>query len=81
MSVSDTQEPIIKHRTFDPESRTLKKHGPTDDVEMEDTVEKKVEGLAEAIIAEDAERRAQDLVSTSFRWFGMLNSTPYTGFV
>ncbi|KAI0934662.1 hypothetical protein AcW1_006111 [Taiwanofungus camphoratus] len=58
---SDTQEPIIKHRTFDPESRTLKKHGPTDDVEMEDTVEKKVEGLAEAIIAEDAERRAQDL--------------------
>lgn len=31
---------------------------------MEDTVEKKVDGLADQIIAEDAERRAQDLVST-----------------
>lgn len=30
---------------------------------MEDTVEKKVDGLAEQIIAEDAERRAQELVS------------------
>ena len=29
---------------------------------MEDTVEHQVEGLAEKIIAEDAERRAQDLV-------------------
>lgn len=28
---------------------------------MEDTVEKKVDGLAEAIISEDKERRAQDL--------------------
>ncbi|CCM04402.1 uncharacterized protein FIBRA_06579 [Fibroporia radiculosa] len=55
---SDT---VIKHRTFDPERRTLKKHTPDDDVVMEDTVEKKVEGLAHAIIAEDAERRAQDL--------------------
>lgn len=31
-----------------------------------DTVEKNVEGLAEQIIKEDAERRAQDLVSP--RW-------------
>ena len=30
---------------------------------MEDTVEHQVDGLAERIIAEDAERRAQDLVS------------------
>ena len=29
---------------------------------MEDTVEHRVDGLAEKIIAEDAERRAQDLV-------------------
>ena len=55
-------EPVIKNRTFDPETRTLKKHTPGDDVEMEDTIEKKVEGLAEQIIAEDAEKRAQDLV-------------------
>lgn len=39
---------------------------------MEDTVEQKIEGVAEQIIAEDAERRAQDLVRriTRFiRWF------------
>ncbi|KAJ3479095.1 hypothetical protein NLI96_g9304 [Meripilus lineatus] len=62
--VEDTDvsvEPVIKNRTFDPETRTLKKHTPGDDVEMEDTIEKKVEGLAEQIIAEDAEKRAQDL--------------------
>ncbi|KAH8106870.1 mRNA splicing factor [Cristinia sonorae] len=52
--------PVIKNRLFDPNTRTLKKRG-TEDVEMEDTVEKKVEGLAEQIIAEDAERRQQDL--------------------
>ncbi|GJE96451.1 mRNA splicing factor [Phanerochaete sordida] len=55
-----TDEPIIKHRTFDPERRTLKKHTNDEDVEM-DTVEKEVEGLAEKIIQEDAERRAQEL--------------------
>ncbi|KZT09722.1 mRNA splicing factor [Laetiporus sulphureus 93-53] len=54
-------EPVIKHRTFDPETRTLKKHTHEDDIVMEDTVEKQVEGLAETIIKEDAERRAQDL--------------------
>ncbi|KIP06031.1 hypothetical protein PHLGIDRAFT_46883, partial [Phlebiopsis gigantea 11061_1 CR5-6] len=53
-------EPVIKHRTFDPTTRTLKKHVNDDDVEM-DTVEKNVEGLAEEIIKEDAERRAQEL--------------------
>lgn len=53
---------MIKNRTFDPETRTLKKHAQSEDVDMEDTVEKKVEGLAESIIAEDAERRAQELV-------------------
>ncbi|KAI0723750.1 mRNA splicing factor, partial [Cerioporus squamosus] len=57
-------EPVIKHRSFDPETRTLKKrtNAHDEDVEMEeDTVEHRVEGLAEKIIAEDAERRAQDL--------------------
>ena len=50
---------------------------------MEDTVEKKVEGLAEQIIAEDAEKRQQDLVSYPFsfgrsltdRWVGRIYST------
>ncbi|KAJ7510107.1 cwf18 pre-mRNA splicing factor-domain-containing protein [Mycena galericulata] len=55
-------EPIIKSRNFDPESRTLKKRAIiSDDVEMEDTVERDVAGLAENIIAEDEERRAQEL--------------------
>ncbi|KAI0071754.1 mRNA splicing factor [Panus rudis PR-1116 ss-1] len=58
---AEPEEPVIKHRLFDPEKRTLKKHTPEDDVIMEDTIEKKVEGLAEKIIAEDTERRAQEL--------------------
>ncbi|KAK0500660.1 mRNA splicing factor [Armillaria luteobubalina] len=52
---------IIKNRNFDPESRTLKKRARQEDVEMEDTVEKNVEGVAEQIIAEDEQRRAQEL--------------------
>jgi coiled-coil domain-containing protein 12 len=56
-------EPVIKSRNFDPESRTLKKRAIiSDDVEMEDTVERDVAGLAEKIITEDEERRAQELV-------------------
>ncbi|KAF9653073.1 mRNA splicing factor [Thelephora ganbajun] len=54
-------EPFIKNRNFDPETRTLKKRGNDEDVEMEDTVERNVEGLAEQIIREDAEKRAQEL--------------------
>jgi len=53
-------EPVIRNRLFDPETRTLKKH-VSDDVEMGDTVEKNVDGLAEKIIADDAERRQQEL--------------------
>ncbi|KAI0724988.1 cwf18 pre-mRNA splicing factor-domain-containing protein [Fomitopsis betulina] len=58
---SGLAESVIKHRTFDPERRTLKKHTREDDEHMEDTVEKKVEGMAEAVIEEDQQRRAQDL--------------------
>lgn len=54
--------PLLKNRNFDPVSRTLRKRNQGDDVEMEDTVEKNVEGLAENIIAEDEQRRAQELV-------------------
>ncbi|KAJ7087799.1 mRNA splicing factor [Mycena epipterygia] len=59
---SSPAEPVIKSRNFDPESRTLKKRAIIpDDVDMEDTVERDVAGLAENIIAEDEERRAQEL--------------------
>ncbi|KAF9792369.1 mRNA splicing factor [Thelephora terrestris] len=53
--------PLIKNRNFDPETRTLKKRGNDEDVEMEDTLERNVEGLAEQIVAEDAQKRAQEL--------------------
>ncbi|KIK59549.1 hypothetical protein GYMLUDRAFT_1004355 [Collybiopsis luxurians FD-317 M1] len=53
---------LIKNRNFDPESRTLKKHAAAnDDVEMVDTVEKNIEGLAEEVIQEDEEKRAEEL--------------------
>ena len=55
-------EPIIKNRNYDPESRTLKKRTREDDAMMQDTVEKNVEGLAQKIITEDEQRRAQELV-------------------
>ena len=54
-------EPLVKSRNFDPESRALKKR-TLEDAEMEDTVENRVKGLAEQIIADDEKRRAQELV-------------------
>ncbi|KAF8077728.1 mRNA splicing factor [Lyophyllum atratum] len=53
------QELVIKSRNFDPESRTLRKRDPVKDTD--DTIERNVEGLAETIIAEDEQRRAQEL--------------------
>jgi len=53
-------EPLIKNRNFDPDSRTIRKHA-NDDVVMQDTVEVQVKGLAEQILAEDEELRAQEL--------------------
>ncbi|KAF8590075.1 mRNA splicing factor [Ramaria rubella] len=55
----DSQSLTLKQRNFDPETRTLRKRDPTS--AQEDTVEKNVEGMAEQIIAEDAERRQQEL--------------------
>lgn len=55
-----TPEPLVGGRNFDPISRTLKKRTNAD--ELEDTVEKNVKGLAEMIIAEDEEKRQQELV-------------------
>ncbi|TRM62531.1 mRNA splicing factor [Schizophyllum amplum] len=58
-----TDESVLKHRNFDPASRQAKKYSTKAeaDVLMQDTVEKEVEGLAERIVAEDEERRAQEL--------------------
>ncbi|EIW84915.1 mRNA splicing factor [Coniophora puteana RWD-64-598 SS2] len=50
---------VILNRNYDPETRTLKKRGHDDDIE--DTIEKNVEGMAEMIIAEDEQRREQEL--------------------
>lgn len=56
------KEPFrFRQRNFDPETRTLRKHNAAE--EQEDTVENQVKGLAEKIIAEDEERRNQELVS------------------
>jgi len=49
----------FRQRNFDPETRTLRKHTKAD--EPEDTVENAVKGVAEQIIAEDEERRKQEL--------------------
>ncbi|KAF8319410.1 mRNA splicing factor [Clavulina sp. PMI_390] len=49
----------FKPRNYDPETRTIKKRALGE--AEEDTVENTVEGLAERIVAEDEERRAQDL--------------------
>ena len=62
MNTNFRDKPVIKNRSFDPVTRTLRKHDRTEDAVMEDTVEKNVDGLVEKIIAEDEERRSQELV-------------------
>lgn len=67
---------ILKSRNFDPESRTIKKRvRGGEDVEMQDTVEKDVQGLAENIIIEDEQNRAQELVSAA------LHANSYPGYL
>lgn len=58
---SSTTHFAFKQRNFDPETRQARKRGVGEG--GEDTVEKAVEGLAEEIVQEDEERRAEDLVS------------------
>lgn len=60
-----SSEPILSRRNFDPQSRTLRKRTQDDDENMEDTVERDVAGLADQIVAEDEETRAQDLDLTN----------------
>ncbi|KAG9012081.1 hypothetical protein FRB94_011777 [Tulasnella sp. JGI-2019a] len=58
--VNSSKEPFrFRQRNFDPETRTLRRHAKAG--EEEDTVEKQIAGVAEQIIAEDEERRKQDL--------------------
>ena len=59
--ISCREEPTLSTRNFDPETRTLRKRDKEEN-ENEDTIEKNVAGLAEKILAEDEERRAQELV-------------------
>ncbi|KAI0256866.1 cwf18 pre-mRNA splicing factor-domain-containing protein [Lactifluus subvellereus] len=58
-SQGDAKGTVLSNRNFDPQTRTLRKRQA--DVEMEDTLEHNVQGLAEQIIAEDEAKRAQDL--------------------
>ncbi|KAH9066466.1 mRNA splicing factor [Lactarius vividus] len=55
----DADEPILTNRNFDPQTRTLRKHQTT--AELEDTIEHNVKGLAEQIIAQDEAKRTQEL--------------------
>jgi coiled-coil domain-containing protein 12 len=64
----ENAEIVLNTRNFDPETRTLRKRTQAD-AELEDTLEKDVEGLAERIIVEDEERRAQDLVRCFLCYF------------
>src|SRR5579863_10380764 len=72
-SSGGANQPVLINRNFDPETRTLRKHQTN--VEMGDTLESNVKGLAEQIIAEDEAKRAQDLVTVIF---SIETSTPFT---
>lgn len=50
---------MFKFRNFDPETGLARKHART---EEEETVEKQTDGLADQVIAQDEQARAQDLV-------------------
>lgn len=53
------REETFKFRNYDPETGSARKHARLDE---EDTVEKQVEGLTDAAIAQDEVQRAQELV-------------------
>lgn len=62
---------ILSLRNFDPETRTLRKHTAVangHDHGQEDTLEKNVEGLAQAVLAADEARQAAELVCIIERW-------------
>lgn len=51
---------VFKFRNFDPETGLARKHARTEESE---TVEKQTDGLADEVIAQDEQARAQELVS------------------
>jgi len=59
----------IVHRSYDADTGQARKHDREDEG---DTVEKSVQGLAEQIVAQDAQRRKADLVSK----FIILSTSP-----
>lgn len=50
---------MFKFRNFDPATGLARKHARTDE---DDTVEKQTDGLADQVIAQDQQARAQELV-------------------
>ncbi|KAI6166918.1 mRNA splicing factor [Pisolithus thermaeus] len=59
-ATDDNRAAVLLNRNFDPETRTLRKHALNDAI-TEDTLEQDVDGMAEKIIAEDEQQRAEEL--------------------
>ncbi|KAI6005855.1 mRNA splicing factor [Pisolithus albus] len=59
-ATDDNRAAVLLNRNFDPETRTLRKHAVNGAI-TEDTLEQDVEGMAEKIIAEDEQQRAEEL--------------------
>ncbi|GAA5903792.1 CCDC12/cwf18 family protein [Sporobolomyces salmoneus] len=55
---------VFKFRNFDPETGLARKHART---EEEETVEKQTDGLADQVIAQDEQARAQELDLTNIQ--------------
>ncbi|KAH7104045.1 mRNA splicing factor [Auriculariales sp. MPI-PUGE-AT-0066] len=60
-SAVDAEPMTLKHRNFDPDTRTQRKHTTNGADAPEDTVEYAVAGLQERIIADDEARRDAEL--------------------
>ncbi|KAI6036493.1 hypothetical protein PISMIDRAFT_670057 [Pisolithus microcarpus 441] len=59
-ATDDNRAAVLLNRNFDPETRTLRKHAVNGAI-IEDTLEQDVDGMAEKIIAEDEQQRAEEL--------------------
>lgn len=59
-ATDDNRAAVLLNRNFDPETRTLRKHAVNGAI-TEDTLEQDVDGMAEKIIAEDEQQRAEEL--------------------
>ncbi|KAI6022760.1 mRNA splicing factor [Pisolithus marmoratus] len=59
-ATDDNRGALLLTRNFDPETRTLRKHALNGAI-TEDTLEKDVDGMAEKIIVQDEQQRAEEL--------------------